>query len=77
MAAGIAVIAVTYGLARYGYGLYLPEFRAAFALSPTTSGAIAAGGYAGYCAAALLAGRLDRAGRARASRRPGAVGART
>ncbi len=67
MAAGLAVIAVTYGLARYGYGLYLPQFRAAFGLSAATAGVIAAGGYAGYCGAALLAGRLVGGGRARAT----------
>jgi predicted MFS family arabinose efflux permease len=67
VAAGLAVIAVTYGLARYGYGLYLPEFRAAFGLSPGTAGVIAAGGYAGYCGAAVLAGALVGAGRARAT----------
>ncbi|RZU32096.1 MFS transporter [Blastococcus saxobsidens] len=63
--AGLAVIAVTYGLARYGYGLYLPQFRAAFDLSAGTAGAIAAGGYVGYCAAAVVAGGLTGGGRAR------------
>ena len=63
----MAVIAVTYGLARYGYGLYLPEFRTAFGLSASTAGAVAAGSYAGYCGAAVLAGRLVRSGRARAT----------
>ncbi|SOC49843.1 Predicted arabinose efflux permease, MFS family [Blastococcus aggregatus] len=67
VAAGLAVIAVTYGLARYGYGLYLPEFRAAFGLSSGTAGVIAAGSYAGYCGAAVLAGRLVGSGRARAA----------
>ncbi len=67
VASGLAVIAVTYGLARYGYGLYLPEFQTVFGLSATTAGAIATGGYAGYCGAALVAGRLVGAGRARAS----------
>lgn len=67
IAAGLAVIAVTYGLARYGYGLYLPEFRAAFGLSPSIAGVIGAGSYAGYCATALLAGRWVGTGRARAS----------
>jgi predicted MFS family arabinose efflux permease len=65
VAAGLAVIAVTYGLARYGYGLYLPEFRATFGLSAGIAGVVAAGGYAGYCVAALLAGRLVGSGRAR------------
>ena len=61
----MAVIAVTYGLARYGYGLYLPHFRAAFDLSAGVAGAIAAGSYLGYCVAAVLAGRLVGGGRAR------------
>ncbi|SDE61204.1 Predicted arabinose efflux permease, MFS family [Blastococcus fimeti] len=65
MAAGLAVIAVTYGLARYGYGLYLPEFRADFGLSTGTAGVIAAGSYAGYCGAVVLAGRLVSTGHAR------------
>ncbi|WP_324277809.1 hypothetical protein [Blastococcus brunescens] len=34
----IAVIAVTYGLARYGYGLYLPQFRAEFGFSAGVAG---------------------------------------
>ncbi|MGY2130255.1 MFS transporter [Blastococcus sp. SYSU DS0617] len=67
VAAGLAVIAVTYGLARYGYGLYLPEFRTAFGLSAGTAGVVAAGSYGGYCASAVLAGRLVGAGRARAT----------
>ena len=62
---GLAVIAVTYGLARYGYGLYLPQFRAEFGLSGGGAGAIAAGGYVGYCGAALVASRLVSGGRAR------------
>jgi predicted MFS family arabinose efflux permease len=62
---GVAVIAVTYGLARYGYGLYLPQFRAAFGLSAGTAGAIAAGSYVGYCGAAVVASGLVGGGRAR------------
>jgi len=55
---GLGVIACTYGLARYAYGLFLPVFREQFALSGALSGAIATGGYASYCGAALLAHRL-------------------
>ncbi|NEK58735.1 MFS transporter [Geodermatophilus sabuli] len=62
---GVAVIAVTYGLARYGYGLHLPQFRAAFGLSSGAAGAIAAGGYVGYCGAAVVASGLVGGGRAR------------
>ncbi len=55
---GLGLIACTYGLARYAYGLFLPVFREQFALSGALSGAIATGGYASYCCAALLAQRL-------------------
>jgi predicted MFS family arabinose efflux permease len=53
--AGLAMIAVTYGLARFGYGLFLPEFREALDLGAYTLGWIGAGSYLGYCAAALVA----------------------
>lgn len=59
------VIALTYGLVRFGYGLYLPTFMAQFALSRVASGSIAAGSFAGYSLAALLAYRLVRRGQAR------------
>ena len=62
---GTALIACTYGLARYGYGLFLPSFRADFALSSTLSGLLATGAYGSYCAAALLSGHLVGAGRTR------------
>lgn len=65
--AGLAVIAVTYGLARYGYGLYLPQFRAEFGFSVGTAGWLAAGGYLAYCAAALLGPLLVARGRGRAA----------
>ena len=61
------VVAVTYGLARFGYGLYLPTFTADFALSRAGAGSIAAGSFAGYCLAALLAHHLVRRGRPRAA----------
>jgi predicted MFS family arabinose efflux permease len=56
--AGLATIGVTYGLARYGYGLYLPEFRADFGLSARAAGSIASGSFLAYCLAAALAARL-------------------
>ena len=65
VAAGLGVIAVTYGLARYGYGLYLPQLRAEFGFSAGTAGWLAAGGYLAYCAAALLAPPLVGRGRGR------------
>ncbi|MBM7808849.1 putative MFS family arabinose efflux permease [Geodermatophilus bullaregiensis] len=65
VAAGTGVIAVTYGLVRFGYGLHLPAFTAEFALPGTVAGAVAAGSFAGYCAAALLAQWLVSRGRPR------------
>lgn len=52
--AGGASVAVVYGLARYGYGLFLPELRHEFGLSEGLLGLIAGGSYAG-CLVALLA----------------------
>jgi predicted MFS family arabinose efflux permease len=63
--AGVAVIGATYGLARYGYGLSLPEFRAAFGLSTAAAGGIASGSLLAYCLTALVGGRLVARGRAR------------
>ena len=40
VAPGLALIAVTYGLARFAYGLFLPELREAFELSPSVLGAM-------------------------------------
>ena len=56
--AGLLAIAVAFGLARYGYGLFLPEFREAFALSTEALGFIAAGAYASYLAALLVTGAI-------------------
>ncbi|MGY1776449.1 MFS transporter [Geodermatophilus sp. SYSU D00804] len=62
---GLAVIAVTYGLTRYGFGLYLPQFRADLGLTSGAAGGIAAGSYLAYCAAAALGLYLVDRGRAR------------
>lgn len=51
---GIAMIAVTYGLARFAYGLFVPHLRETFDLSPAVLGAIGAGSYAGYCVAIFV-----------------------
>jgi predicted MFS family arabinose efflux permease len=53
VAPGLALIAVTYGLARFAYGLFLPEMRETLDLSDTVLGLIGAGSYAGYCLAVL------------------------
>jgi predicted MFS family arabinose efflux permease len=56
--AGFLAIAVAFGFARYGYGLFVPEFRDTFDLSTEAVGFIAAGAYASYLAALLVTGAL-------------------
>ena len=58
-AAGLALVAVCYGLARFAYGLFVPAFRDAFALGAATAGAIASSSYVSYCVAVLLATLLS------------------
>jgi predicted MFS family arabinose efflux permease len=47
------MIALTYGLARFAYGLFLPEMRESLDLSESALGLIGAASYAGYCFAIL------------------------
>ena len=51
--AGLAIVAATYGLARYAYGLFLPAIQDELGLSAATSGVIAALSYGGYLLATL------------------------
>jgi predicted MFS family arabinose efflux permease len=60
--AGIGIVGVSFGMARYGYGLLLPEIRGEYRLGPGTLGAVASAGYVAYLAATTAAGAL--AGRA-------------
>lgn len=48
---GTAMIAVTFGLARYGYGLLLPEMKADVGIGPSTAGLISSLGYLSYLVA--------------------------
>lgn len=64
-AAGTALIACTYGLVRFGYGLFLPVFRQEFGLSGSVAGSIAAGSFTAYCVAAAGAHPLVTRGHAR------------
>lgn len=57
--AGLAIVAATYGLARYCFGLFLPEFRQEFNLSTETIGLIAGLSYAGYLMATFLGSGLS------------------
>ena len=54
-AAGMSLIAVCYGMARFAYGLFVPAFREAFVLDASATGAIAAGSYVAYCFGILAA----------------------
>lgn len=56
--AGIGAIGVSFGFARYGYGLFLPDLRTTFGLDATTIGVIGSGTYVGYLLALTLAGLL-------------------
>lgn len=53
-----ALIAATYGLSRFGYGLFVPAFNQSFALTPTVAGSIFSGSFVSYCLAATVAYRL-------------------
>jgi predicted MFS family arabinose efflux permease len=48
VAAGIAMVGTAFGLARYGYGLLLPDIRRSFGLSSAALGLIATGSYVAY-----------------------------
>lgn len=50
----VALIGATYGLARFGYGLFLPQFSAAFSLTPTVGGLVSSGASVVYCCAAAI-----------------------
>lgn len=51
---GAAMIAVTFGLARYGYGLLLPEMQTELGVGSQTAGWIASSAYASYLATNVL-----------------------
>ena len=55
---GMALIAATYGLARFGYGLFLPRFTETFQMDPAIAGFIQAGSFLSFCIAAMLASSL-------------------
>lgn len=51
---GAMIVAVSYGWGRYNYGLFLPEFKNEFSLSPYWLGLIGSLSYSGYLLATLL-----------------------
>jgi len=56
---GAAVVGVAFGMARYAYGLTLPDLRSEFGLSELVLGLIASGTFAGYLVALLSVPRLS------------------
>ncbi len=58
IAPGLALIAVSYGLARFSFGLFLPQIRADVGVDPALAGVIGGGSYVGYCSAILLSAAL-------------------
>lgn len=60
---GFALIAVSYGLARFAFGLFLPQIRGDLGLSISLGGVIAGTSFLGYCVAITLsAGLTERFG---------------
>jgi predicted MFS family arabinose efflux permease len=57
--AGLAIVASTYGLARYTYGLFVPEIQAEFGISTEIMGLIASGSYGGYLGATLFGSSIS------------------
>ncbi|GGI07972.1 MFS transporter [Egicoccus halophilus] len=58
--AGLAVIAVTYGFGRYAYGLFVPRFAEALALSSTALGVVGGLSHMGYGVGLVAAPRCVR-----------------
>ncbi|WP_110656692.1 MFS transporter [Salinicola halimionae] len=56
--AGTLLIGVSYGLARFAYGLFLPSMREDVGLSSAMAGAIGSGAYVGYCLAIVASAVL-------------------
>ncbi|MEB6378675.1 MFS transporter [Leclercia adecarboxylata] len=55
---GFALIAVTYGMARFSWGIMLPDIRQAISFSPQTAGLIAACSYGACCLSVFFASFL-------------------
>jgi MFS family permease len=74
-AAGFVATAVAFGPARMGFGLFLPAFRSEFALSTSTAGTIASGGFLAFLAALLASAWIGRRFGARVAVIAGALAA--
>jgi MFS family permease len=56
--AGIGVVGVAFGMARYGFGLLAPDIRGSFSLSSGRLGLLAAASYVAYLVTSVTAGLL-------------------
>ena len=56
--AGFAATAITFGPARMGFGLFLPQFRDSFSLTSTSAGLLSGLGFMGFFAGLLIAQKL-------------------
>ncbi len=74
-AAGFVATAVAFGPARMGFGLFLPAFREEFALSTSTAGMIASGGFLAFLLALLASAWIGRRYGERVSVMSGALAA--
>ena len=54
-AAGFAATAISYGPARMGFGLFVPEFRSAFSMSSSAVGIVSSLGFLGFFIGLLIA----------------------
>lgn len=54
VAAAFTLTALSYGLARFAYGLLLPQMRAALSLDVTVAGWIGSGAFIAYCAGIIF-----------------------
>ncbi|OON41881.1 MFS transporter [Izhakiella australiensis] len=59
-ATGFALIAVTYGMARFSWGLMMPSVASDIPFSPAIAGIIAASSYLSYCLSTSAASLLTR-----------------
>lgn len=58
---GLSVVGATFGIARYGYGLFLPQARETFHIDPVIQGTIGSGSYGAYVIATMIAAYLSHA----------------
>lgn len=56
---GFSLIAVSYGMARFAWGLMLPDVRLDIAFTPQLAGILSGCSFIAYCIAILVAPRLS------------------